>query len=235
MRIGGALSSAAGCWSASPDRAPPIPFRRHQQLALEVLASGKVGRVSDAARAGRVRDHTAESVRPVAAACRRLVQAGVPIVQANMGIVQTWDTHCGHWARLKNQLLPWLDRGLAALVDDLSAEGRLDETLVVVMGEFGRTPRNLDLAGQHAAGPRSLGGGLFRPCRRRPACAAVRSSAAPTASAAIPLRCPTAPYDVGATVYPSSASMRKPKSADATGRPMRLNQGRVMDGLFTGA
>src|SRR6185437_14024240 len=72
---------------------------------------------------------------------RRLVEAGVPIVQANMGRVQNWDTHSGNFKRLKNDLLPPLDRGVAALLDDLAATGRLDETLVVVAGEFGRTPR----------------------------------------------------------------------------------------------
>ena len=79
---------------------------------------------------------------------RRLLQAGVPIVQAAMGIVQTWDTHVDNWGRLKNTLLPELDRGLAALMDDLSSSGLLDQTLVLVMGEFGRTPRINGKAGR---------------------------------------------------------------------------------------
>ena len=49
---------------------------------------------------------------------RRLIQSGVPIVQANMGIVQSWDTHVDNWGRLKTTLLPWLDQSLAALVDE---------------------------------------------------------------------------------------------------------------------
>ena len=72
---------------------------------------------------------------------RRLIEAGVPIVQAAMGIVQTWDTHVDNWGRLKNTLLPQLDQGLAALMDDLAATGILEQTMVIVMGEFGRTPR----------------------------------------------------------------------------------------------
>ncbi len=65
---------------------------------------------------------------------RRLIEAGVPIVQATMGIVQTWDTHVDNWGRLKNTLLPQLDQGLDALMADLAASGHLDDTLVIVMG-----------------------------------------------------------------------------------------------------
>ena len=72
---------------------------------------------------------------------RRLVEVGVPIVQVNMGRVQTWDTHSANFKSLKDRLLPPTDRGVAALIDDLAARGLLDETLVIVTGEFGRTPR----------------------------------------------------------------------------------------------
>ena len=50
---------------------------------------------------------------------RRLVQAGVPVVQANMGHVQNWDNHGDIFATLKDRLLPPLDQGVAALLDDL--------------------------------------------------------------------------------------------------------------------
>ena len=108
---------------------------------------------------------------PSASRCllaRRLVQAGVPVVQANMGRVQNWDTHGDNFRRLKNQLLPPLDQGVAALLDDLEATGLLDETLVMVLGEFGRTPK---ISGHRA---RPLGGLLLRRLCRRPACAAAR-------------------------------------------------------------
>ena len=72
---------------------------------------------------------------------RKLVEVGVPIVQASMGIVQTWDTHVANFSRLRDELLPPLDRAVSALLDDLEVRGLLDETLVVMLGEFGRTPR----------------------------------------------------------------------------------------------
>jgi uncharacterized protein (DUF1501 family) len=52
-----------------------------------------------------------------------------------------WDTHAKNFPQLKNALMPPTDRAFAALLDDLSARGLLEETLVVWMGEFGRTPR----------------------------------------------------------------------------------------------
>ena len=80
---------------------------------------------------------------------RRLVQAGVPMVQANMGRVQNWDSHGNNFNRLKKDLLPPLDKGVSALLDDLGTMGLLDDVMVVVMGEFGRTPKvNKDQGGR---------------------------------------------------------------------------------------
>jgi uncharacterized protein (DUF1501 family) len=77
---------------------------------------------------------------------RRLVEAGVRFVQVNFSRFVTqngygWDTHNNGRIALKDQLLPKLDNGLSALLDDLDDRGLLDDTLVVAMGEFGRTPR----------------------------------------------------------------------------------------------
>src|SRR5262249_42315820 len=83
---------------------------------------------------------------------RRLVQAGVPVVQANMGRVQNWDTHGDNFPKLKNRLLPPLDQGMAALLDDLEATGLIEETLVLMLGEFGRTPKISTLPGSKSPG-----------------------------------------------------------------------------------
>jgi hypothetical protein len=74
---------------------------------------------------------------------RRLVEAGVSFVTINdhgtgpLG----WDTHAQNFTTIKNTLAPPLDKGVTALIEDLSQRGLLDETLVVMMGEFGRTPK----------------------------------------------------------------------------------------------
>lgn len=81
---------------------------------------------------------------------RRLVEAGVPYVQLNYsrhveainpGYEFGWDTHIYNFELLQDQHCPILDRVYAALLDDLFDRGLLDQTLVVMMGEFGRTPK----------------------------------------------------------------------------------------------
>jgi Protein of unknown function (DUF1501) len=74
---------------------------------------------------------------------RRLIEAGTRVACISWApdANATWDTHGGNFNKLKTQLLPQLDAALSALLDDLQARGMLDRTLVVVMGEFGRTPK----------------------------------------------------------------------------------------------
>jgi len=92
---------------------------------------------------------------------RRLVQVGVPFVEVNLG---GWDLHNDVFNTLKNQRLPILDKGIAALTADLKQRGMLDDTVLVWMGEFGRTPRiNQNVGRDHWAASWSTmigGGGL---------------------------------------------------------------------------
>lgn len=74
---------------------------------------------------------------------RRLVEAGVRLVQVNWIRIleQGWDTHNDNFNALKNRLLPPMDQAFSAVIEDMSASGLLDDTLVILMGEFGRTPK----------------------------------------------------------------------------------------------
>lgn len=79
---------------------------------------------------------------------RRLVEAGVPLVTVNWDdehkddkVSPHWDTHTDNFPKLKDRLCPPFDQGLAAFLSDLDERGLLETTLVVVIGEFGRTPR----------------------------------------------------------------------------------------------
>ncbi len=74
---------------------------------------------------------------------RRLVEAGVPMTNVHWCYKpgESWDTHSKHFSKTKNSLCPTLDPALTALIDDLDERGLLDETLVVVNAEFGRTPK----------------------------------------------------------------------------------------------
>ncbi len=92
---------------------------------------------------------------------RRLVEIGVPFVEVTL---DGWDLHQRVFDGLKTRLLPSLDQGLSALVNDLSSRGMLEHTVIVCMGEFGRTPRiNQDVGRDHWAQSWSVvmtGGGL---------------------------------------------------------------------------
>lgn len=92
---------------------------------------------------------------------RRLVESGVPFVEVNLG---GWDLHNDVFNTLSNQRLPVLDRGIAALTEDLTERGMIDDVTLVWMGEFGRTPRiNQNVGRDHWAASWSVmigGGGL---------------------------------------------------------------------------
>ena len=157
---------------------------------------------------------------------RRLVEAGMPIVQANMGSMNNWDTHGGNFAQLKDRLLPPFDQGLSALLTDLDDRQLLDETLVICIGEFGRTPQINPGAGRdHWSGVFSA---LF-------AGAGVRGGqviGASDAQAAFPATRGWRPADLGATVYSALGIDPASTIVDRLGRPHRLNAGEVIAPLF---
>ncbi len=82
---------------------------------------------------------------------RRLIEAGTRVACISWApdANATWDTHGNNFVTLKNVLLPQLDAALSSLLVDLEARGRLDRTLVMVMGEFGRSPKVNPQAGRH--------------------------------------------------------------------------------------
>lgn len=126
---------------------------------------------------------------------RRLVQAGVRVVSVYWERAQVWDTHGNNFNDLKDKLLPPMDQGVTALINDLHERGLLDETLVIVTGEFGRTPKINSGAGRdHWPGVYTTmlaGGG-------------VKGGYVHGASdeiAAFPDRDPVYPWDLAATTY----------------------------------
>jgi hypothetical protein len=141
-------------------------YDRLQQSAFDLVADGRVRRAldvaqeSDAVRNQYGRDKFGQSLL----LARRLIEAGVTFVAYN-DFNQKWDTH-GDLLRRYRQIIPPLDQAFSALVEDLQQRGLLDETLVVLTGEFGRTPRINDLAGRdhwpNAYSSVMCGGG-FRP------------------------------------------------------------------------
>lgn len=128
-------------------------FNQFQDLAFSILSSPQVGRALD------VREEP-ESIRnrygmtlfgQSCLAARRLVDAGTRVVSVfwdEYGLAgDAWDTHFDHFPRMINQLCPGLDPALYGLILDLEERGTLDETLVVLISEHGRTPKINSAAG----------------------------------------------------------------------------------------
>ena len=93
---------------------------------------------------------------------RRLVEIGVPFIEVDLG---GWDNHANIFTTLQNQKLPEMDKAMSALITDLDDRGLLDDTTIVWMGEFGRTPNINGNAGRdHWARSWSVvvGGGSFK-------------------------------------------------------------------------
>jgi hypothetical protein len=127
----------------------PEDFEIQYSRAFDLIASPAAqGAFNLDAEPASVRDrYGRHAFGQSALLARRMVEAGVRLVHVNWvrhdngkgG--QGYDTHSDHLAWAKDQLLPPTDAAFSSLVEDLDARGLLDETLVVMMGEFGRTPR----------------------------------------------------------------------------------------------
>ncbi|AMV25297.1 hypothetical protein VT84_12930 [Gemmata sp. SH-PL17] len=201
-----------------------------QQQAFAVLTSGRVAKAFDIDKEpAAVRDkYGRHSFGQSCLLARRLIEAGVPVVQANMGRVQNWDSHGGLFKRLKNDLLPPLDSAVSALLDDMSDRGLLEDTLVMMFGEFGREPKiNKDGGREHWAPCFS---GLFAGAGVRGGQVIGKSDK----NAAYPTTTPYSPDDIGATVYTVLGVDPHAEVRDRLGRPVQLNRGHVIRPLFDG-
>ncbi|MFM8250377.1 MAG: DUF1501 domain-containing protein [Planctomycetota bacterium] len=167
---------------------------------------------------------------------RRLIESGVRMVQINL---RGWDTHQNAFRDLKSKLLPSIDHCLSGFLDDLQQRGLLDETLVVMCGEMGRTPRISPISpnGTNASGepftpgrhhwgdvfPCFFAGGGIQPGRvigRTDAQGGVPDSNAFT------------PEDLAATIFHGLGIGPDREFLDATGRPYRLYRGQPIRELF---
>ena len=118
-------------------------YDRHRQHAISMLTDASVQRAFDVHNADpqTLDRYGRNSFGWSLLMARQLVQAGVNLVQVNLGNNESWDTHDNNFPLLRDCLLPPTDRGVSALLDDLNTLGMLDETLIVMVGEMGRTPK----------------------------------------------------------------------------------------------
>lgn len=170
---------------------------------------------------------------------RRLVEAGTRFVEINWPKVansdnHSWDVHVGLSDRMKKQSAPMLDAGLPTLIEDLDQRGMLDETLVVAIGEFGRSPkRGVSTSGNNNSDDGRdhwpycytavvAGGGMQR--------GVVYGKSDSTGSA--PIETPVHPCDLLATIYHAVGIDPGTIVKNHLNQPRELVQGQVVSGLF---
>jgi hypothetical protein len=204
-------------------------YGRQAQRAFQLLTSDKVRAAFDVEKEPMaLRDAYGRTLfGSTVLIARRLIEAGVRFVNASWDLFwdrfkidyDAWDTHTKNFTLLKDWLLPQLDRTLSAFLADLDARGLLDETLVVVMSEMGRTPKVNAAAGRdhwtHCYSVMLAGAGI----RGGTVVGASDSHAAYVKDRAVK------PADLCATVYRLLGIDHGLMLPDRTGRPMSINHG----------
>ena len=203
----------------------------HYQRAFSLLRSDAVRRAFDINQEDApTRERYGRNVHGQSALlARRLVESGVRFVSVHDRVrngPNNWDTHDNNFGRLKDDLLPPCDMAFSALVEDLDARGLLDSTLVVMLGEFGRTPKINGQGGRDhwpdcysvvLAGGGVQGGQLY---------------GASDKLGAYPDRDGVTPGDLAATIFWRFGLDPTTELHDLTGRPFRLATGNPIAGLF---
>ncbi len=162
---------------------------------------------------------------------RRLVGAGVNLVQVNLGNDETWDTHGNAFPHLKNALLPPTDRALSALLDDLQASGQLDETLIVMAGEFGRTPKITLLAEHYKLPGRDHWGAVQSVFFAGGGVRGGNVVGKSDSQGAYPAETPVKPENFAATIYEALGIPATAVWHDAADRPHQIYHAEPIPGL----
>jgi hypothetical protein len=214
--------------------APALALKACQEKALDVIGSEAIRRAVDLSaadpglRARYGRNLFGQSVL----LGRRLLDAGARLVQVNWLRTQgakgyAWDSHRENFEALREDLIPPFDRAFAALLTDLEASGRLDETLVVVATEFGRTPKvTLSTGGRehwpHVFSVLLAGGGIK----------GGQVYGASDRTGAYPSRAPVTPGDFMATICHCLGVDPHSELHDQFDRPMALCKGNPIGSLI---
>lgn len=160
---------------------------------------------------------------------RRLAEAGVPMIAIHfnhMTRCDGWDTHAKNFEACRDELLPLVDHGVAALLDDLAARGLLEQTLVACFGEFGRTPQINAAAGRdhwgHCSSALLAGGGIR----------GGQVFGSSDKHGAFPRSNRVDPVDLHATIYHALGLAPETLITDALGRPLSISAGDPIRELF---
>lgn len=210
------------------------PLDQHRQAAVSLLTDARVRRAVDVRTASpaELDRYGNNSFGWSLLLARRLVEAGVSLVQVNLGNNETWDTHGNAFPHLKDKLFPPTDRALAALLDDLVERGLLDTTLIVMASEFGRTPK-ISLLPQHYKLPgRDHWGQVQAVFLAGGGVQGGRVVGASDRVGGAPSRDPQTPENLAATLYHALGLPPTAAWYDSLNRPHYVYHGEPIRGLF---
>jgi uncharacterized protein (DUF1501 family) len=208
-------------------------FSRSRQAAISLLTAPQVYSAMDVASApADVQErYGRNSFGWSLLMARRLVEAGVSLVQVNLGNNETWDTHGNAFPNLRDLLYPPMDRAVSALLDDLSDTGQLDSTLLVMAGEFGRTPRISHLPEHYALPGRDHWGAVQSVWLAGGGIVGGRVIGSSDKIGAFPQSDPQRPENLAATIYQSLGIPATAMWADDARRPHAVYNGEPIPGL----
>lgn len=208
-------------------------FGNRQQAAVSLLTDSHVRNAFDVTKSDpRLLDRYGRNAFGWSLLmARRLVEAGVALVQVNLGNNETWDTHGNAFPHLKERLLPPTDRAVSALLDDLHGCGLLDSTLIVMAGEFGRTPRISTLPTAYKLPGRDHWGHVQSVFLAGGGVAGGRVIGSSDRIGGYPASEPQTPENLAATIYQSLGIPATGMWHDDLDRPHQVYQGEPIGGL----
>ena len=206
---------------------------RYRQTAASMMVDANVHKALDVAKSdpATLERYGKNSFGYSLLMARKLVDAGVPLIQVNLGNNETWDTHGNAFPHLKDRLLPPTDQALSALIEDLHQSGQLDETLIVMAGEFGRTAKVTLLAQHYKLPGRDHWGAaqsvLFAGGGIRPGVVVGKTDS----KGEYPVDSPVKPENFAATIYHLLGIPAEAVWNDTLGRPFAIYHGEPIAGL----
>lgn len=209
-------------------------FDRYRQGAISLLTDSNVRRAFDVVNADpKILDrYGRNSFGWSLLMAKRLVECGVSLVQVNLGNNETWDTHGNAFPHLKNLLLPPTDRAVSALIDDLDDIGLLESTLIVMAGEFGRTPKVFGLPQHYKLPGRDHWGAVQTVVFAGGGVQGGRAVGASDKQGAYPAADPQKPENMAATIYRSLGIPPTAVWKDDVNRPHHIYHGEPISGLM---
>ncbi len=208
-------------------------YGQYRQGAMGLLTDPKIRHALDVTRADARQQerYGKHSFGWSLLMARQLVEAGVSMVQVNLGNDETWDTHGEAFPHLKEKLLPPMDQSVAGLLDDLSESGLLDSTLVVMAGEFGRTPKISHLRQHYKLPGRDHWGAVQSLLLAGGGVAGGRVIGASDKHGGFPIDSPQSPENLAATIYDALGIPRSAAWFDTTNRPNLVYHAEPIAGL----